>query len=140
MSTEELKAKIRRLDDEVFNRGNMSIIDEVVAENFVNHDPFPGEPPGREGFRQSATAMRAAFPDLHFTNEIMIAEGDIVAHRYTMHGTHSGAFLGLPPTGRQITMRGIDILRFVDGKVVDRWARTDDLGLMQQLGLAPQMG
>jgi len=140
MSTEAFKAKLRRLDDEVFNKGNMSMIDEVVSTDFVNHDPFPGEPAGREGFKQSATAMRAAFPDLHFTNEQMIAEGDMVAHRYTMHGTHTGSFLGLPPTGRAITMRGIDLLRFVDGKVVDRWARTDDLGLMQQLGLAPQEG
>jgi steroid delta-isomerase-like uncharacterized protein len=133
MSTESNKTTLRRLDDEVFNYGNLSIIDEVVSADFVNHDPFPGEPPGREGFKQSATAMRAAFPDLHFTNEEMISEGDIVAHRYTMHGTHAGAFLGLPPTGRAVTMRGIDILQFAGGKVVARWARTDDLGLMQQL-------
>ena len=140
MSTDELKAKLRNLDDEVFNKGNLAVIDDVVAPDFVNHDPFPGEPSGREGFKMLATAMRAAFPDLHFTNEQMIGEGDIVAHRFTMRGTHAGPFLGLPATGRSITMRGIDILRFADGKVTDRWARTDDLGLMQQLGLAPRAG
>lgn len=136
MSTEIHKATLRRLDDEVFNKGNLSIIDEVVAEDFVNHDPFPGEPPGREGFKQVATMLRAAFSDLHLTHEEMIAEGDIVAERFTMRGTHTGPFLGLPPTGRQVTMRGIDMLRFVDGKVVARWARTDDLGLMHQLNVS----
>lgn len=133
MSTENNKARLRRLDDEVFNKGNLSIVDELVAENFINHDPFPGEPPGREGFKQVATMLRAAFSDLHLTHEEMIAEGDIVVERFTMRGTHTGAFLGFPPTGRQVTMRGIDMLRFADGKVIARWARTDDFGLMQQL-------
>jgi predicted ester cyclase len=133
MSTESNKAILRRLDDEVFNHGNLSIIDEVVSADFVNHDPFPGEPPGREGFKQIATMLRAAFSDLHLTHEEMIAEGDLVAERFTMRGTHTGTFLGFSPTGRQVTMRGIDILQFADGQVVARWARTDDLGLMHQL-------
>jgi predicted ester cyclase len=133
MSTESNKVILRRLDDEVFNHGNLSIIDEAVSADFVNHDPFPGEPPGREGFKQIVTMLRAAFSDLHLTHEEMIAEGDLVAERFTMRGTHTGTFLGFSPTGRQVTMRGIDVLQFADGKVVARWARTDELGLMHQL-------
>jgi steroid delta-isomerase-like uncharacterized protein len=138
--SEQNKAIVRRIYDEVINKGNLALFDQLVAPDVIEHEALPGFASDREGVKQFFTMFRAAFPDLHFTAEDMIAEGDKVATRITVNGTHKGEFMGIAPTGKQITMTGIDILRFADGKVVEHWGNTDDLGMMQQLGVVPAMG
>jgi len=140
MSTEENKAVARR-SYETFNTamrtGNFGAFEEVLAANAVDHNPAPGQAPGLEGVKQVFGMFRTAFPDLHFTVEDMIAEGDKVVSRITAHGTHKGDFQGIPPTGKQMTQTGIDILHIAGGKVVERWGEFDNLGLMQQIGVVP---
>lgn len=138
--SEENKARTRRFYEEVWNKGNLAIVDELCATNFVNHNPGPGEAPGPEGLKQIATMIRTAFPDMHMTVDDMIAEGDKVVSRVTVNATHRGEFMGIPPTGKQITVTGIDIVRIVGGKAVERWGNYDDLGMMQQLGVIPPPG
>lgn len=139
MSEEENKAKTRRFMEEVFNKGNLTVIDELLAPNFVEHNPFPGYPPGLEGFRQGIADLRKGFPDIHFTIDDMLAEGDKVVMRSTMTGTNKGAFMGTPATGKQVKVAGIDIVRITGGKAVEHWGITQDLEMMQQLGLVPKM-
>ncbi len=115
----------------------MSVIDQVIAPDFVNHTAPPGVPPTREGGRQLMALFRAAFPDGHMTIEDMLAEGDKVVTRKTFHGTHQGEFMGIPPTGRQVAIQVIDIVRVVEGQVVEHWNAVDNLGLLQQLGVIP---
>jgi len=140
MSTEENKAVARRAYD-AFNQGlrtgNLAALDEVIAANMVDHNPAPGQGPGLEGAKQVFTQFFAAFPDLQFTVEDMIAEGDKVASRITARGTHKGDFQGIPATGKQVMQTGIDILRIAGGKIVERWGEFDNLGLLQQLGVVP---
>jgi predicted ester cyclase len=114
-------------------------VDRYLAPEFVNHDPFPGFAPDREGLRQTAQVFRQAFPDWHAGQEAHIAEGDLVAERFTARGTHQGELLGVAPTGREVVLAGINIFRVQDGKLVERWGRTDDLGFLQQLGIVPAM-
>jgi len=139
MTTETNKAIIRRIVEEIQNRDNLALIDELLAPNFVNHTPAPGLPPDREGIKQLLSMFRAAFPDGSMTIEDMIAEGDKVVSRKTYRGTHQGEFLGIPPTGRHITIGLIDIMRLVDGKVVEHWNIGDDLSMLQQLGVLPPL-
>ena len=139
MSAEENKALFRRLVDEFINTGNEAVADEVMTPDFVEHEELGG-PPTREGVKQFFAMFRAAFPDLRVTIEDMIAEGDKVVARLTMRGTHQGEFLGIPPTGKQVTMGVIDIVRVADGKAVEHWGISDQLGLMQQLGAIPAPG
>ncbi len=137
MSTEENKAIVRRFVDEVQSKGNIDAIDELCSPEFVNHSAPPGVPSNCEGVKQVTAMFRQAFPDSYFTVEDMVAEGDKVATRKTFHGTHLGEFMGMPPTGQQVSIGLIDIVRIVDGKVVEHWSRGDDLGMMQQLGIIP---
>ncbi len=140
MSTEENKALARRLYD-VFNQalrtGDVAALSTVLSADTVDHNPAPGQAPGLEGVKQVFSQFRAAFPDLQFMVADMIAEGDKVASRITSSGTHKGDFQGLPATGKQVTLAGIDILRIAGGKVVERWGEFDNLGLLQQLGVVP---
>jgi predicted ester cyclase len=140
VSTEENKALVRRLYEEVFNRGNLSTVDEPLAANYIDHTALPGTSPGPEGLKQFTSMFHAAFPDLHFTIEDLIAEGDTVVVRQTYRGTHKGDLMGITPTGKQVTITSIDIGRFADGKLVEHWGATDSLGLLQQLGVVPSMG
>ena len=141
MSTEDNKALIRRLFEEGWNQGNLATLDELMAPNFVDHSPIvPNLSPGSEGYKQFVVASRTAFPDFWVAIEDSIAEGDTVVMRITWGGTHQGAWLGIPPTGKQLAGTGIYIFRIAGGKVVDRWGNQDDLGMMQQLGVIPQMG
>lgn len=140
MSAEENKGIMRRIYEEVINQGNMDAADELIAADLVEHDPFPGYEPSLEGFKEGLAAFRGAFPDLHATVEDMIAEGDMVAARITMSGTHQGEFMGIPPSGKRVTISGIDLARFEGGKGVEHWANQDDLGMMQQLGVVPAQG
>ena len=137
MSTEGNKALLHRFYDEVINKKNLAAINEFIDSQVVDHALPPGMPAGIEGQKQVFSMYTTAFPDTHFTVEDMIAEGDKVVARLTIQATQHGAFLGLPPTGKHVTFTGIDIIRISGGKLVERWAETDMLGLLQQLGVVP---
>ena len=134
--SEQNKARIRRVIEEAYSRGDLSVVDEVAASNLVIHASSQ-DIRGREGAKQFVTMFRTAFPDLKFTIEDQIAEGDMVVTRWTARGTHRGDCQGVPATGREIHLMGTDIDRMTDGKVVECWAHVDELGLMQQLGVIP---
>lgn len=114
--------------------GNLEVAYEVMDPNIVDHDPAPDQAPGPEGFKQFFEAMRRAFPDLESSVEYMSATDDDVAYAYTWTGTHRGEFMGVAPTGKRVTIRGCQIFRFENGKMVERWGSTDQLGILQQLG------
>ena len=136
MSSEENKTLGRRIV-EAINSGNLTTIDEVFAPGYVDRTPFPGSTPDREGYKQSLTEFRAAFPDFRYTIDDEIVAGDKLVHRLTGRGTQKGEFQGVPATGKQATWSEIHIGRVVNGKVVEHWGLLDQLGMMQQLGLAP---
>ncbi len=137
MAREENIAAQERFAEGV-NSGNFDVFDEVVDPNVVDHDPAPDQGPGPEGYKQFFGTMRAAFPDFEVTPEHMTATDKDVALAYTVTGTHEGEFLGVAPTGRRITARGVQIARFRDGKMVERWGSSDELSILQQLGATPQ--
>jgi steroid delta-isomerase-like uncharacterized protein len=139
MAREENIAAQERFAEGV-NTGNLDIFDEVVAPDVIDHDPAPEQGPGPQGFKDMFRAMRTAFPDLQVTPEHMVATEDDVALAYTVSGTHKGEFLGLAPTGRKVTARGVQIGRFEDGRLVERWGSSDQLAILQQLGAEPQPG
>lgn len=138
MSIESNKAVIHRLIDEVVNGGNLEAIDDLLAPDFVNHNPLPGIPPDREGFKQAFRSLHAAFPDLHTINSDLVAEGDRVVALRGFEGTHRGPFMGVPGTGKHVVLDGITVFRVVDGRVTERWSVLDMLGVMRQLGLLPE--
>ena len=139
MSTEENKNLALRFIEEVINQGKLSTLDELITADAADHSLPPGLPPGREGVKLFLGMIRAAFPDIHETVEDIIAEGDTVVTRTTWRGTHQGAFLGIAPTGKQVSVSGIDISRVAFGKFVEHWQSADNLGLLQQLGVVPSM-
>jgi len=140
MSSEENKALIRRLFEEGLNQNNPGVFDELLAPDFVIYGA-PGEMQrGIEGFRQLVAMFRTGFPDAHVTFEEELADGDKVIHRGYFTGTHQGDFQGIPPTGKQIKVKTIDIWRVVNGKMVENWVQMDMLGLMQQIGAVPTPG
>jgi len=141
MSIEDNKATTRRFFEEVFNRGNLTVVDEVKSSNYVFHDPGLPEPiRGPEGFKQYIMLFRNAFPDLYSTIEDLIAEGEKVTVRFTYTGTQQGDLLGIPSTGKQVTVTAILIGRFVNDKFAEGWINYDALGMMQQLGVVPAPG
>ena len=141
MSIEENKAIVSRATEEIFNKDNLAVVDELYATNFVSHgSDIPGVTPDREGYKQFVTMSRTALPDFHTTIEDMIAEGDKVVQRFTARGTHKGEFMGIPPTGKQVTITGIAIDRIAGGKIVENWVNMDMLGMMVQLGVVPPPG
>ena len=136
MSAEQNAELFRRFVEEVFNRGNMSALDEVMAPDFVEHEELPpGIAPGREGVTQFFGMLLSAFPDFKFTIDDVIAQGDKVVVRSTWTGTQQGEFLGIPPTGKGVSFGVIDIVRFAGGKVVEHWGQMDSMRMMQQLGV-----
>jgi steroid delta-isomerase-like uncharacterized protein len=138
--SEQNKAVSRRLVEEVLVVGNFDVIDELVDASYVRHDVAAPDPiRGPDGLKQQAKGYRDAFPDLTITIEDQIAEGDNVATRWTATGTHRGDLIGISPTGKQMTGGGIVIDRFAGGKIVESWDNWDALGLMQQLGVIPEM-
>jgi steroid delta-isomerase-like uncharacterized protein len=140
MSKEENKAIVRRFIEEVWHQKNLTVIDEIFATDYIYHMAGMPDIQGPEGFEQFVTTIPAAFPDIQFTIEDMFAEGDMVAIRVTFRGTHQGELMGIPPTGKQVTVTGIGIQRIADGKFQETWDSFDMLGLMQQLGVVPPMG
>ena len=136
MSAQDNKNLVRRLIEEVHMKGNIAILDEVVDSRAVYHDAQPGFANDRESHKQQVAMFRAAFPDLQFTIEDLIADGDKVATRWTARGTHEGELMGIAPTGKPFRVSGITIDRINDGKVVEEWEQFEALSLLQQLGAA----
>jgi steroid delta-isomerase-like uncharacterized protein len=138
--SEQNKNLERRLFDQVYNRGDFTVVDELIARDYLGHSPTPGtENRGRESFKQFYATLRQAFPDLRFTIEDLIAEGDKVVVRWTARGTFAGEFQGIPPNGNHGAITGITIDRIAGGKVVECWTNADDLGMMQLLGFVPEL-
>jgi len=137
MSIDENKAIARRWNDEVWSKGSLAAVDELLAADFVFNYPTPGAAPDREGYKQTVTSLCAPFADIKCTTDDMVAEGDKVAVRWTWRGTHKGEFMGIAPTGKEVTVTGICILHIVGGKIVEDWGQMDNLGMMQQLGVFP---
>jgi steroid delta-isomerase-like uncharacterized protein len=135
---EDNKTIVRRYYAEVLTMGNLAVIDELVSSTYTGHDPEAPDAQGTEGLKQRVTRMRTAFPDLQVTVEDMVAEGDKVATRFTLQGTHKGEFRGIAPTGKHVTWTATSIIRLEDGKFVEGWANADGLGRMRQLGALPQ--
>ena len=140
MSFEKNKALARRYQEEVWGKGNLSLIDELVAADFVDHSLPAGMDPGFAGAKTAVQGALDAFPDGQWTVEDLIAEGDKVMTRVSWRGTHKGEFIGIPPTGKQVTVSGMYGYRIADGKIAEWWDYSDNLGLMQQLGVIPAPG
>ncbi len=140
MPEAENKTIAERFNEDVWGRGDEAALEELLAPDFVDHDALPGQSPGREGHKQILAAFRSAFPDLQVATEDIIAEGDKVVSRWTARGTHQGELMGIAPTGKEVTIKGIDVLRIAEGRIVERWAESNDLEMMQQLGAIPEPG
>jgi steroid delta-isomerase-like uncharacterized protein len=140
MSTEENKALVRRFVEEIINQGNMAAASVLVAEDYFELDPFPGQQPGREGLIGTIALVRTAFPDLEWTIEDLVAEGQKVASSGIWRGTHQGMFLGIPPTGKRVTVPCMVFDVCVDGKLKESRLMMNIMGLMQQLGVVAGPG
>jgi len=139
MAIEQDKTLIRRFIEEIFNQGNLSLVDELFAPDFVEREQLPpGIPKNREGIKVLTGMLRSAFPDFKATIEDILAEGDKVVIRMTWSGTHTGGeFMGIPATGKKVSIGVIDIIRIAGGKVVEPWGQMDSMLMMQQLGAIP---
>ena len=136
METEGNKVLVRRYV-ELWNTGHGALADEILALDFVDHS-HPDQPPGPQSVKEEVASFRAAFPDAQLRVEQMISEGDTVAFRFTLRGTHLGPFGPFPPTGKQVVLTSMDFLRIADGKIVEVWSSQDTLAWAQQLGLTFQ--
>jgi len=139
MSREQNVAAQEQLAQNI-NAGNIDEAVKAFAQDAVDHDPAPDQGPGREGFHRFFTALSTAFPDAHIEPAHMVADDDHVCIAYTLTGTHDGEFHGIAPTGKKIEVRGVQIGRFENGEIVERWGSTDELGLLGQLGVEPSAG
>jgi steroid delta-isomerase-like uncharacterized protein len=130
---------LRRFFEELFNHGDLSVADEIVGANYVNHNAVPGEAPGREGLKTFVAYLLTAIPDIHFTIEDQIIAQDKVVTRFSVTGAQQGEFAGIPPTGKFVQVTGINIHRVGDGQIQEAWLNWDELGMMQQLGVIPTL-
>jgi steroid delta-isomerase-like uncharacterized protein len=135
MSVEDVKKFLLRASEEIWYKGNLAAVDEFMASDLVYHRGTGEHIHGTEEYKKFVSTTHSAFPDVHFTVEDIFAEGDKVAVRWTMTGTHKGELRGIPPTGKKVTMWAISLYRIVEGKIAEVWERYDTLGLMQQLGV-----
>ncbi len=135
MSTEENKTLVRTVV-ELFNQGDLDAAATYLAADYVDYSDPPGTPRGNMSTKQRWSMLRGAFSDAHVTIDDLVAEGDTVAVRFTLRGTHTGELFSLPPTGSQVAVTGIDINRIMKGQIVERWANFDTLGMLQQLGVS----
>jgi steroid delta-isomerase-like uncharacterized protein len=133
----DYKAMAQQWYSEVMNEGNEDLIDELCAENFVDHDPLPGTSPDRQGIHDFVKLVRSAFPDLQTTVDEIIAEGDRIAVRSTFRGTHEGDFMGIPATGKKVEVSNYDFVRFENDQAAEHWGTIDSAALMEQLGAVP---
>ena len=137
--SEQNKALVRRLMEEVGNKGNYEVANELVHADFLGHASTPeAETRGVEAYKQFLMMLRSAFPDLSFTIEDQLSEGDRVITRWSARATHLGEFFGIPPSGKTGAMTGINIDRVEGGKVAECWSNSDDLGLLRQIGAIPE--
>ena len=137
--SDQNKATVRRLYDEVWNLGELNALDELLAVGFVGHRSDRGDDIGPDAVKESVLALCAAFPDGKFEIEDMVSEGDRVAVRFTARASHKGEFRGIAATGRRIEVQGIAIYRISGGRIVERWEMMDRLGLLTQLDALPAM-
>lgn len=138
---DEIRDVERRISEEAFGEGNLDLLDEYVAEEYVGHNPGAQEDiHGREELKEFVTTFRSAFPDLDVTVEDQIVEGDRVVQRNRLTGTHEGELMGIPPTGESVEITAIGITAWEDGKGVEHWAQVDMMGLMEQLGVVEPAG
>jgi steroid delta-isomerase-like uncharacterized protein len=137
MSIEANKTLVRRYYDEVLNGRDLAVLGELAVADYDEHSPFPGQPNGREGLKARAGALLAAFQPNVFNVRDVVAEGDRVVVHWTNTATHSGSFMGIPPTGKVLTISGIDIHRIRDGRMAEHWHVVEELQMLQQLGLVP---
>lgn len=135
MPAEENRAVIRRAYEELWNERNVDVVDELVAEDFLNHAAPPGRQRGRQGLKDVVRMFEGAFPDFRYEVEDVISEGEKIAVRDAFTGTHQGDFMGIPATGNRVTMEAIHIYRFNEGRLAEHWVARDDLGMMRQLGV-----
>jgi len=138
--TTETKKLIERIPLEVLNNGQFGLLDEIVANDFVDRSAQLGVPPTRQGFKQNLTALKAAFPDLHYTIDDSIESGDRIVHRLTARGTMKGDFMGISATGKQATWTEIHIGKVVNGRLAEHWGLVDQLGMLVQLGVVQAPG
>ena len=139
MATEDNKAISRRVTEEGWNQANTALFDEFIAADFIGHNP-DGDIHGLEGYKQFYANLHSAFPDMRFSVEDQIAEGDRVVSRFTGTGTHQGELRGIPPSGKRFTITGMVIFRYASGRVAEGWYNSDTLGLLQQIGTLPAPG
>jgi predicted ester cyclase len=140
MSTEQNRANFRAIPEQVINQGDFDAADQLFATDYIDHASLPpGLPSGVTGVKAFFALLRSAFPDLHYTVEVLLAEDDLVAGHVTVTGTHTGELMGIPPTGRMVRWTETHIGRFVDGKLVEHWSDNDQLSMLQQLGVIPPM-
>lgn len=138
-SPEENKALVRRFYEQI-DKGNIGILDELVAEDYIDHNPppVPGLAPGREGVKHAFRMFQQATPGYHHIED-QIAEGDKVVTRLTSYGKHEGDLPGAPKTGNEMKVTSITIHRIANGKLVEKWAEKDTMALLQQIGVLPPM-
>jgi steroid delta-isomerase-like uncharacterized protein len=133
----DAKSLVRHFYDAV-GAGNLSVIDELVADDFVDREEFPGLEPNKEGVKQFFAMLRSAFPDLRMEVREMLADDDLVSVRVIATGTHEGDFMGMSSSGRRIEVQVFDILRIRNGQVTEHWGLMDAMTMMQQLGGMPE--
>jgi steroid delta-isomerase-like uncharacterized protein len=137
---EEANKSLYRRLNEALNSQNLDDLDALVAEDVVDHDPLPGQAPGREGLKDALRSIFEAFPDAEIRFKHLVADGNLVIAHVTVRGTHQGEFMGVPPTGKRVSWDGFDVGRIQNGVFVERWGLVDTLGLLQQLGAFPPPG
>jgi steroid delta-isomerase-like uncharacterized protein len=134
---DDAKSLFRRFYDEV-GAGNLAVIDELIAEDFVDHEEFPGLQPNKEGVKQFFAMLRSAFPDLRMEVREILADGDLVSARVVATGTHQADFMGMPSSGNHIEVQVFDMVRIHDGQVTEHWGLMDAMSIMQQIGGMPE--
>ncbi len=139
MSREANIAATERWGAEVASAGRYEVLDEILSPDFVDHDPAPDQGPGIDGLKSFFRTMHAAFPDLKAEVVEMTATDEHVAMRYTLSGTHKGAYMGIAPTGKSFKVAAVQLGRYENGKCVERWGSTDELGMLKQLGILDQV-
>jgi steroid delta-isomerase-like uncharacterized protein len=140
MTPEENNAIAEKFFNSVWSLGDFSVLDTLISPDAVDHSTVGGKPKTEKGsasFRAIVSMFRSAMPDIKLTIDDEIYTGDMVVHRWTLVGTDTGGVMGMPPSGKQLTFTGITTVRMADGKIVERWANVDELGLLQQLGVVP---
>jgi steroid delta-isomerase-like uncharacterized protein len=135
--SEDARSMVTRFYDGI-NAGNLGVIDELIADDFVEREEFPGISRDKEGVRQFFTIFRTAFPDMRMEAHEVLVDGDLACVRATMSGTHEGDFMGMPPSGKRFEVTGFDMVRIRDGRVVEHWGVMDAMKMMQQLGAMPE--